>query len=55
VDDETSSGELLSLLRFDLDGLSVLPVGDPVGGTLARFATDGTAEALAAAGLSCRP
>jgi LCP family protein required for cell wall assembly len=55
VDDGTSSVELLSLLRSDLDGLSVLPVGDPVGGTLARFATDGTAEALAAAGLSCGP
>jgi LCP family protein required for cell wall assembly len=55
VDDRTSTAELLSLLRTDLDTVPVLPVGDPVGGSLARFPTADTAAALAAAGLACTP
>jgi LCP family protein required for cell wall assembly len=53
VDEGTSSAALLTLLRSDLGRLRVLPVGDPVNGTLARFPTDETAEALDAAGMSC--
>jgi LCP family protein required for cell wall assembly len=53
VDDDTSTLELLGLLRTDLDGPAVLPVGDPVGGSVTRFATHRTVEALEAAGLSC--
>jgi hypothetical protein len=33
--------------------VSVLPVGDPVNGTLLRFPDAATAEALSAAGMSC--
>jgi hypothetical protein len=55
VDDRTSPADLASLPGMDLDAVSVLPVGDPVGGTLARFPTADTREALAAAGLSCTP
>lgn len=55
VDEGTSTAELLGLARKDLSDVRVLPVGDPVGGTLARFPTEETASTLAAAGLSCRP
>jgi LCP family protein required for cell wall assembly len=55
VDDRTSTAELLGLAGTHLDDVPVLPVGDPVGGTLARFPTADTAATLAAAGLSCRP
>jgi hypothetical protein len=55
VDDGTSSLELLDLLRTDLDGATVLPVGDPVGGSVTRFATHRTVQALETAGLSCTP
>jgi LCP family protein required for cell wall assembly len=54
VDDGTSSLELLDLLRTDLDRFAVLPVGEPVGGSVTRFATDRTVQTLEAAGLSCR-
>jgi LCP family protein required for cell wall assembly len=55
VDAGTSTAELGALLRADLDAVRVLPVGDPVGGSLARFPTAATAAALADAGLSCTP
>ena len=54
VDEGTSSLELLDLLGTDLDGLAVLPVGDPVGGSVTRFATERTVRSLERAGLSCR-
>ncbi len=54
VDDETSPAELAALAGSDLGSVSVLPVGPPEGGTLARFPTAATAEDLTAAGLSCR-
>ena len=53
VDEGTSSVELASLASLDLDPVAVLPVGDPVNGTLARFPTEETTAALADAGLSC--
>jgi LCP family protein required for cell wall assembly len=53
VDDGTSSLELLDLLRTDLDAFAVLPVGDPVGGSVTRFATDRTVQTLETAGMSC--
>lgn len=53
VDDGTSGLELLDLLRTDLDELEVLPVGDPVGGSVMRFATARTVQTLEAAGISC--
>ena len=52
VDRGTSIAELATLLSAVPD-VEVLPVGDPVGGTLARFPTAATGEALSAAGLSC--
>jgi hypothetical protein len=55
VDEGTSTADLLGLAREHLDDVRVLPVGDPVGGTLARFPTAETRSALIAAGLSCRP
>jgi LCP family protein required for cell wall assembly len=55
VDGGTSSGALLDLLRIDLSGVSVLPVGPPVNGTFARFPTDATDRAVAEAGMSCEP
>jgi LCP family protein required for cell wall assembly len=55
VDGGTSAAELLSLLQADLTAVAVLPVGDPVGGSLARFPTADTRATLAAAGLSCTP
>jgi LCP family protein required for cell wall assembly len=53
VDDGTSALQLASLADLDLGPVSVLPTGDPVNGTLLRFPTAATADALAAAGLSC--
>jgi LCP family protein required for cell wall assembly len=53
VDDRTSTAELMSLLRAELTTVTVLPVGEAVGGTLARFRTADTAAALADSGLSC--
>ena len=53
MDEGTSAGELAALASADLGPVSVLPVGDPVNGTLARFPTEETAAAVAAAGLSC--
>lgn len=53
VDPSTSVLDLLSLARADISGIQVLPVGEPTGGTLARFATEATDAAVAAAGMSC--
>ena len=53
VDGSTSPADLASLAGTDAGQLRVLPVGEPVGGTLARFPTDATRAAVAAAGLSC--
>jgi LCP family protein required for cell wall assembly len=53
ADRDTSPGDLAGLLTADLGQPAVLPVGDPVGGTWARFPTPGTRTALEAAGLSC--
>jgi LCP family protein required for cell wall assembly len=53
VDTGTSARELGSLLGREPVDPRVLPVGDPVGGTLARFPTDATREALTTAGMSC--
>jgi LCP family protein required for cell wall assembly len=54
VDDGTSSLELASLATQDVGPVQVLPVGEPRGGTAARFPTAETGAAVAAAGLSCR-
>jgi hypothetical protein len=53
VDAGTSARELASLATTDLGTVSVLPVGDPVNGTLLRFPDAATAGALSAAGMSC--
>jgi len=53
VDAGTSARELGSLLGARLGDPVVLPVGSPAGGTLARFPTDATREALTTAGMSC--
>ncbi|MGY1722570.1 LCP family protein [Blastococcus sp. SYSU DS0533] len=53
TDPETSVGELVSLALADLADVRVLPVGDPLGRTLARSPTAETAAAIAGAGLSC--
>lgn len=53
TDPGTSVGELSSLARTELADLRVLPVGEPVGGTVARLPTADTEAAVAAAGLSC--
>jgi LCP family protein required for cell wall assembly len=55
VDPGTSVPELASLARADLGPVQVLPVADPVGDTLLRLPTSGTAAALRAAGMSCDP
>jgi LCP family protein required for cell wall assembly len=55
VDPDTSVAELASLARTDVGGITVLPVSDPLNGTIARRATDETARAVADAGLSCEP
>ncbi|MGY1857401.1 LCP family protein [Modestobacter sp. SYSU DS0290] len=53
VDPDTSMAELAGLANADLGQVQVLPVSEPLGGTIARRATDRTAEAVAAAGLAC--
>jgi hypothetical protein len=53
VDEGTGPLDLATLARVQPGPVTVLPVGEPVGGTLARFPTEATREALAAAGLSC--
>lgn len=53
LDPGTSVAELASLARADIGQIGVLPVSDPWNGTLGRRATDETARAVAAAGLSC--
>ena len=55
VDDDTSARELLSLATAPLGPVAVLPVGPPENGTVARFTVPETAQAVAAAGLSCTP
>ena len=54
VDPGTSPTDLLALARADLGPVTVLPAGEPFGGTLARLPTADTTAAVAAAGLSCR-
>jgi LCP family protein required for cell wall assembly len=53
VDDGTSAWDLGALASTDLGPVAVLPVGDPVNGTLFRFPTQATDDAVAAAGMSC--
>ncbi|MCZ2816732.1 LCP family protein [Modestobacter sp. VKM Ac-2984] len=53
TDPGTSTGDLASLARAELDDLRVLPVGEPLGGTIARLPTADTRAAVASAGLSC--
>jgi LCP family protein required for cell wall assembly len=53
VDPGTSPTDLLALARADLGPVTVLPAGEPFGGTLARPPTADTTAAVAAAGLSC--
>jgi LCP family protein required for cell wall assembly len=53
LDDGTSPAELAGLLGRPLRSAAVLPVGPPVGGTLARSPTAATRAAVRAAGLSC--
>ena len=53
VDPGTSATDLFALARADIGGMQVLPVGDPVGASLARPPTAETATAVSAAGLSC--
>jgi LCP family protein required for cell wall assembly len=55
VDTGTSPADLAGLLGADLGRPVVLPVGEPLGGTVTRAPTARTSEALAAAGLSCTP
>ncbi len=53
VDPGTSVADLAGLARADVGAVRLLPAADPVGGTLPRMPTAGTAAALAAAGLTC--
>ena len=53
ADTSTSLTEVASLAGADIDQIEVLPVSDPVGGTIARVPTDATRAAVAAAGMSC--
>ncbi|TQN41881.1 LytR family transcriptional attenuator [Blastococcus colisei] len=53
MDRHTGLADLGSLLRADLGRPVVLPVGEPVGGTVTRFATPETHAAVEAAGMSC--
>ena len=55
VDPGTSVADLAGLARADVGEIGVLPVSEPRGGTLARRATEATARAVAAAGMSCQP
>jgi len=54
ADEQTSIADLAALARGDVPDVRVLPVSEPVGGTIARKATDATDRALADAGLSCQ-
>jgi LCP family protein required for cell wall assembly len=53
VDDGTAPAALAGLLGRPLASVDVLPVGPPVGETLARFPTAATRAAVRAAGLTC--
>jgi LCP family protein required for cell wall assembly len=53
VDEGTSTVDLVGLSALQIADVPVLPVGDPRGPSLARFATSATKEAVAAAGMSC--
>ena len=53
MDGGTSLPELASLAIEHLSPVQVLPVGPPVNGTVARSPVAETAEAVAAAGMSC--
>ncbi|MCZ2829426.1 LCP family protein [Modestobacter sp. VKM Ac-2986] len=53
VDPGTSTAELASLARTDLGAVQVLPVGPPLGASIARLPIPETHTALRAAGLSC--
>jgi LCP family protein required for cell wall assembly len=53
VDRSTSVTDLASLARADVGQATVLPAGEPVGGTLVRFPTGATSAAVRAAGMSC--
>jgi LCP family protein required for cell wall assembly len=53
VDPGTSLSHLLALARADLGPVTVLPAGEPFGGTLARPPTADTTAAVTAAGMSC--
>jgi LCP family protein required for cell wall assembly len=53
LDRGTTPAELAGLLGAPLRSAQVLPVGPPVGGTLARFPTAATRAAVRAAGLAC--
>jgi hypothetical protein len=53
VDPGTSLSDLLALARADLGPVTVLPAGEPFGGTLARPPTADTTAAVTAAGMSC--
>lgn len=54
ADAETSPTDLLELARADVGPVTVLPAGEPFGGTLVRPPTPGTTAAIAEAGMSCR-
>ena len=53
VDEGTSTADLVGLSRLQIETVPVLPVGEQRGPSLARFATEATKEAIAAAGMSC--
>jgi hypothetical protein len=53
VDRSTSIADLASLARTPVGVVSVLPVRDPVGATIARPATQATTAAVAGAEMSC--
>ena len=53
VDPGASTSELASLARSDLGPVQVLPVGDPVGTSIARLPNRATSDAVRAAGMSC--
>ena len=54
VDSSTSFADLAGLAAADLGPVEVLPVSEPVSGTIARVTTDATDRALSDAGLSCQ-
>lgn len=53
LDPGTSPSDLVDLADVEPAGITVLPAGPPVPGSLLRLPTAGTAAAVAAAGLSC--